>query len=129
MSIWVVNGAVPTNGNIAPLQLGGKRLPIVHVLGSDMLFDSQQFLEPGIVADRGPDGIDFQARDGNGFACGDQEKLFQILNCLGSSTGLRLNLGQTGQIAGTKHRVLSGGNNSSACRAILIASSLRLRAR
>lgn len=61
-----------------------------------MLGFSEQFLEAGIVADRVPDWINLQPRDGNGFARGDREKFSQILHCFLGSTGLRLNLGQPG---------------------------------
>ena len=73
-----------------------------------MLVHGQQLLKPRIVTDRVPDWIDFQARDGDGLARGDREKPSQVLHCFCSSTGLRLNLGQGGQVSGTKHRVFLG---------------------
>ena len=79
-----------------------------YLLGPTMLLTCQQFLEAGIVADRVPDWIDFQARDGNGFTRRDGEKFFQILHRFRGSTGLRLNLGQGGQVSGTKHCVFFG---------------------
>ena len=73
-----------------------------------MLVHGQQLLEAGIIANRVPHWIDLLACDGNGFARGNREKPSQVLHCFRSSTGLRLNLGQGGQVSGTKHRVFLG---------------------
>src|SRR2546423_15443392 len=76
--------------------------------GSDVLVHGQQLLEPGIVADRVPHWIDLQARDGDGLAGWHREKFFEILHRFRGSTGLRLNLGQSSQVPGTKYRVFLG---------------------
>ena len=65
-------------------------------------------MEVGIAADRVPGGINFQARNGDSLARWDRKKFSQILYCFLGNTGLRLNLGQGGQVAGTEHRVFFG---------------------
>src|SRR5689334_24853604 len=80
-----------------------------HSSRPDVLFHREKLLELRIFADRVPDRIDFQARDGNGLTCRDREKFPQILHCVRGSTGLGLNLSQTGQVTGTKNCVLLRG--------------------
>src|SRR5436190_22891739 len=75
------------------------------LLWSNMLGSSEQLLEAGIVADRVPDRIDFQARDGRRLTRRDGEKSSEILNRFPSIAGLRLNLSQCGHVSGTKERI------------------------
>ena len=74
-----------------------------------MLGSSEQLLEAGIVADRVPDRIDFQARGGNDLAGGNGEESPKGAHCIAGRASARLNLGQASQIPSSKHRPLAAG--------------------
>ena len=73
---------------------------------SHVLLCREQLLEAAIVSDWVPDRIDLQSRDGNGFTGRDRKKFSQVFYGLIGSAGLRLNLSQTGEVTGTKYRIL-----------------------
>ena len=70
-----------------------------------MFLSGEQLLEAGIVADRVPDRIDFQARNGNRLARGNGKQPAENCDGVGRGPGASFDFGKAGQIGITKKRI------------------------
>src|SRR5205823_7349538 len=96
--------------NVAPLQLCKEiaRVHLTYLLGSNMLTSREQLLEAGIVADRLPDGIDSQSRNGNALASRHGKKPAQNPDSLGGCTGVGFDFCQACKISSAKQSIFLG---------------------